>query len=149
MKKITEKTILKQGDKEFQPVEADGIIYWVGKEGFAIASSKLMTDDIPVISLDSYVKRLAESKYELQSKAFENSTEMFPFNDSELLKAGFIDGYKSNPNQYTQKDIEKAIDLAREEDGFEFTLTKEKILQQINSISVIEVDEQFNIISYE
>ena len=28
-------------------------------------------------------------------------------------------------------------------------LTKEEILPQINAISVIEVDEQFNVISYE
>ena len=32
MKKINKNTILKQGEKTYQPVEVDGIIYWVDRE---------------------------------------------------------------------------------------------------------------------
>jgi hypothetical protein len=126
MKTITKNTILKQGEKTFQPVEVDGVIYWVGKEGFAIASSKLMTDDVPVISLEANNTRLImEGKY--------------PFD----LKS------------YTKEDIEKAIELMdgvrlfhKAQHPFERSQQIKRILDQIDSISEIEVDENFNIISY-
>lgn len=77
----------------------------------------------------------------------------------EACNKGVLIGYKSNPNQYTQKDIEKAIELIKnsafvdaidwDKHVVSFEESNEKIFEQINSISVIEVDEQFNIISYE
>jgi hypothetical protein len=170
MKQITNKTIIKQGDKAYPPVEVDGVVYWVDpalpiEEVYPhivieklttgeymlwqidnindidrscqyqiVAQSQPKLEEIPVVSLD---KSIDDFIYEYQQEG------MLP----SMAKRRILT--LSNPNQYTQKDIDKAIELAREEDGFEFTLTKEKILQQINSISVIEVDEQFNIISYE
>ena len=181
MKKITNETILKQGDKIYQPVEVDGVIYWVGKDlvginsetisnycpnsnqvflGYfeanddelyqgigkihpkeIVAQSQPKLDGIPVISLDSYVDSLAKIKGE-------NKFGLALYCDY------FKEGYKSNPNQYTQKDIEKAIELARErqfikhsDNSTESKYNHEEIIEQINSISIIEVDEQFNIIN--
>jgi hypothetical protein len=194
MKQITNKTILKQGDKTYQPIEHDGNIHWVdssilvGMEGDwvvethnpvvisvcqitkdyadlrvagykdmkVVAQSQPNLSDIPVVNLDSYVQRLANkySEFEINSKW------------GEIVRNSVKHGFKSNPNQYTQADIEKAIELAREADSIDGTVdldvvlcfgsnndlrtkwTKEEILEQINSISVIEVDEQFNILGY-
>lgn len=32
MKKITNRTLLKQGDKTYKPIEVDNVIYWIDKE---------------------------------------------------------------------------------------------------------------------
>lgn len=199
MKQITNKTILKQGDKTFQPVEVDGVVYWIDEsftddykllksdgilftrdsgdreiysyyehDGYGLGvfdlkgkrytisvsrSSKIVAqsqpklEDVPVISLDSYIERLAKNSYCTQPKTI-NTLHA----DTNYI-LGFIDGYNSNPNHYTQADIEKAIDLASKPQKILLNgiirehLTKEEILDQINSISVIEVDEGFNIIS--
>lgn len=192
MKQITNKTILKQGNKTYQPVEIDGVIYWVEKQvqdkGYVytpnktiekimckylnessfmvgtnsqnspfyiefllqiIAQSQPKLDGIPVISLNSYIENLADNHVKgqvIRNRGIEKDG---------WVATGFVYGYKSNTNQYTQKDIEKAIELAREnqigyDEGYpviynEYTFNE--IIEQINSISVIEVDEQFNIIN--
>jgi len=157
--------------KTYQPVEVDGVIYWYeeslgvhrkticlatkdptkycngtylysdkdpgsGKVFEVVAQSQGRLEEIPVVSLD---KSIDDFIYEYQQEG------MLP----SMAKRRILT--LSNPNQYTQKDIDKAIELAQEsgEYGYGKANTKEKILQQINSISVIEVDEQFNIISYE
>lgn len=177
MKKITASTILKQGNKMFLPVEIDKVIYWeaidfdhnesafyiytkadgskeinFGEEGAVIGETKVIAQSqpklkgIPVISLDIYVVNKAYKYIEKLHLSLISECRTH-----KLL--GFEEGYRANPNQYTQQDIEKAIDLAREQfdiEGFSIgEKTKESILEQINFISIIEVDEQFNIISYE
>jgi hypothetical protein len=167
MKRITNKTILKQGDKEFQPIEVDGVVYWlndnhiestssvVGKlvinikynqpilfrahensdlnECFSIvAQSSPVLEEIPVIRLDSYINKLGREEY-----------------DNGLGLIGFISGYKSNPNQYTQDDIVKAMAkmaLFATQEGSKCINRLREIMQEINSIEVIEVDKHFNII---
>jgi hypothetical protein len=179
MKTITNKTILKQGDNTYIPVEVDGVIYWVGDaEGWSstkicynndgaigqpinreskliVAQSQPKLEGVPIISLDSYVERISNIKHP------DESTPGWLDTFSYLERKGFINGYKSNPNQYTQKDIDKAIELAQQqywdirgfssntEGDWSFKYTEEEIFDQINSISVIEVNEQFNIINYE
>jgi hypothetical protein len=193
MKQITSKTILKQRGKEFQPVEVDGVIYWVDKKqnlynrvvhywydslisnkrnfkkaivsssndyivkegresfiGFVVAQSQPKIKEIPVINLDSYVETLAQKEV-----AKRNMDE----NDIPFAECWYEIGYKSNPNQYTKEDIKKTIELVKkttfidadEDDNRHFLIEAldEEILEQINSISLIEVDEQFNILSYE
>jgi DNA-binding XRE family transcriptional regulator len=159
--------------KTYQPVEVDGVVYWINDEltiqdvkpyygkyhyekGVAInifpdyltdlseckliiAQSQPRIEGIPVVSLD---KSIDDFIYEYQQEG------MLP----SMAKRRILT--LSNPNQYAQKDIEKAIELAREtissnEAGICDKYTELGIIQQINSISVIEVDEQFNIISYE
>jgi hypothetical protein len=145
MKQITNKTIIKQGDKLYYSVETKDCILWYGKEQMLpVAQSQPRIEGIPVVSLD---KSIDDFIYEYQQEG------MLP----SMAKRRILT--LSNPNQYTQKDIDKAIDLAKKSayvDAIDwdrhvvsFEETKEEILQQINSISVIEVDEQFNIISYE
>jgi hypothetical protein len=178
MKTINKNTLLKCENKIFQPIEVDGVVYWVDKEdkskgvfyefmqgvlGFngylltelewkVIAQSQQLLERIPVISLDSYIERLAEETRDSINKvAYCCSGE----DEEDIFDNGFIIGHKSNPNQYTQKDIEKAIELARLSDEHdELTdsysrLSSEGIVNQINSISIINIDEQFYIISYE
>jgi len=145
MKEINKNTLLRCRNKTYQPVEVDGVIYWVNQpldeDGCIVPKSivaltKPKFINYPIISLIGYAESIAHLYGSPYSSQYYN------------WKEGFIDGYNSNPNQYTQKDIEKAIDLARNyNDGWD--LTEEEILEQINQISEIIVDEQFNIISYE
>lgn len=189
MKKITYKTLLKQGDKVYQPIEYDDNVYWVdptvlvGMKGDwvvethnpivtsvcqiiadnadlraggyrdlkVIAQSQPKLDLVPTVSLDSYTNTLSEQACKKQDLAGG-----FSGGVHERAAAGifFRKGFKSNSCQYTQSDIERAIELAREQAGWsdntmEDRYTKEEILEQINSISVIEVDEYFNVIGYE
>jgi hypothetical protein len=142
MKQITNKTILKQGDKTYQPIEHDGNIHWVdssilvGMEGdWVVAQSQPKLDGIPVVSLDSYVDRIAK--------------EILPDDSNWQRRFDIVKGFKSNSNHYTQADIDKAIKLARPSyKKNNFVFSKEEIRELINSISVIEVDEHFNILGY-
>jgi hypothetical protein len=179
MKTITNKTILKQGDKEFQPrfvMPDDTIIYWIDfsknvlgsdfgtyvwstryakpiilgehensylKECFKImAQSQPRLEGIPVISLDNYVERLA-----IESR----KTATWEF--SKEYKFHFINGYKANPNQYTKADIDIVYDLAKatkDENGdYIMGYSRENILKIINSISLITVNDNWEVISYE
>jgi hypothetical protein len=181
VKQITNKTLLKQGDKTYQPIEIDGVIYWVDRvrhmteyvtngsdifkpvemSGYTmeyaqrywqklIAQSQPKLDGIPVVSLNENI--LSD---------IETITSWDSFKDHPIGKAGkkIEKWFKSNPNQYTQEDIEKVIMLSRlwlanypegkNSEISERLLLDHEILEKINSISVIEVDEQFNVISYE
>lgn len=122
--------------------------YWL-----IVAQSEPKLEGVPVISLDSYVERLKKGISEF-SKLATDTQEQFWTGKA----AGFGEALqvynKSNPNQYTQKDIEKAMNAARNievniDRTLKYTFSNETILEAINSISVIEVDEQFNILSYE
>jgi hypothetical protein len=194
MSKITNKTILKQGDKTYQPIEVDGVIYWIsqgsiiknktwcvdvqitrnevvqaeideelgiyqqGKLYKIVAQSQRKLDGVPVVSLDSYVERLAMDL--LKNKwshlyTFGYPKVPYPSNYQNDFSVLFLELYKkSNPNQYTQADIEKVIELAREnhcysDDSMHLCYSHDEILEQINSISVIEVDADFDVLSYE
>lgn len=170
MKQITKNTTLKKGDKTFQPVEVDGVIYWinpkklvVGEEyndivynkGFVfktnrlfenfkevVAQSQPKLEGIPIISLDDYVKPWYKKANELYptGRLERNHTEQEAFREGVKWK-------ELNPNQYTQQDIEKVIELSGLSGGYPYS--KKEIFQKINSISLIEVDKQFNILSYE
>jgi hypothetical protein len=156
MKKINNKTILIQGDKTFQPIEVDDVIYWVDASQLidgqkfkhyekAIAQSLPKLKRVPVISLNRYIERLADTITENEGFNLHNGA--YDYSN------GVEKGYNSNPNQYTLKDIKEAIELASQcsviEDEIIFWNNTEDIIEQINSISIINVDEQFNIVSYE
>ena len=76
MKTITKNTILKQGDNTFAAVEHDGNILWLKNEVEyhleklnwcgkpIVAQSSPILESIPVISLDSYVRKLSGQKIE-------------------------------------------------------------------------------------
>ena len=106
MKQITEQTILKQGNKTFQSIESEGVIYWRDEYLNVIAQSQDKLEEIPVINLGS---------------CFENPIKKFMYfaanNGNDALGAICNEAWniltdlkmKSNPNQYTLKDIEKAF----------------------------------------
>jgi hypothetical protein len=146
MKQITNKTILKQGNKTYQPIEVDGVIYWYEEDDFKKhypkAQSQYKFEGVPIINLDETWCHHWINKATPTHKV-----------DAYSFKLG----YKLNPNKYTQKDIEKAISFGFDK-GFTSNsnnhlkntlLSKDEFIEQINSISVIEVDESFNVISYE
>lgn len=109
MKRITTKTILKQGDKTYQPmVNLDGSIFWEDDNSKTIAQSSHYFELTPVIDFSDFVDNVGELPY-------------------------------------TQKDIEKTIELARDLNYYPV----KTIVEKINSISVIEIDEYCKVISYE
>jgi len=93
-------------------------------------------ENIPVVNPNLYE---AQKLSKLSDQYFhENDNGFLAFTP---VTDAFIDGYQSNPKQYTLQDIKKAILMANH--------PMNEILEQINSISVIEVDSEFKIISYE
>lgn len=159
-KEITINTILKLNDNLYKAEKHNlGFVWRDKKDNILAATFKL--EGIPVISDSSfywYLDRLAALNIDSRFSLNPNTITTF----ERLHKETFLEGYKSNPNQYTQKDIEKAIELAIEshvcayidEDkqpriSYDLEDTTKEILEQINAITEIEVDEQFNIISYE
>lgn len=131
MKKITENTILKQGEKEFSAVQfADNICWYSADQATPIAQSEPILEEVAVVRLkDSTTQSIMEGE--------------IPFNLS----------------VYTQSDIARAIVLARKgiigrsDETFygsiDNLLDVSYILNQINQIQSITVDENFNILSYE
>jgi len=115
-----------------------------------IAQTTNKLDGIPVINLDSCVEILAEKYAKDWVVNFKKQIENFNLLNirEEMLASGFINGYKSNPNTYTEKDIEKAFECGRN-----YQLTGEGSLKEtknyISSIEVIEVDSKFNILNIE
>lgn len=191
MKQITNKTILKQGNNTFQPVEVDGVVYWtdgklpkdrdisitfhkdtglpmVDKEGFyeedlsyyayppkrIVAQSKIAGGwklaRFPFVRLGSYIERLANEYAPVEMDDYDGKHSEYDINKS--IRNGVEFGYRSNTNQYTKEDIDKAINMAwllGQNVNQNLTDTIDLIFEQINSISVIEVDDKFNVISYE
>jgi hypothetical protein len=166
-KKITNKTLIKQLNKKYNSVEVDGVFYWFddeikGEKGWnynfglnnvdnlpkeypqhstewnfcrkIIAQSQNKLEGVPTILLMNYHWNLSLKNAKI-SKTKNKSA----------FRSGFVKGYKSNLNQYNQKDIYFAINMSKHSLNY----SSEQILEQINSISVIELDEEFNIISYE
>lgn len=112
-----------------------------------ISQSRNVLESVPVINLDNYAK----DRYKYLYGTDFDDTEV-----SLLEWQAFKLGYNSNKGYYSKEDIEKAIDLYREL-GLNVDKTlktnvdnlKQEIFKQINSISIIEIDEFFNILGYE
>lgn len=162
MKQITKTTILHCGDKTYQPVQnMDGSIFWEDTNYQIVAQSQPRIEGIPVVSLDSYVNELTKLDLIHLIKIVQKSEDyksVMGINLENTLKR-LLSNYKSNPNQYTQKDIDKAIELSKEQPYFNkngnrlsgegYFLSTEEILEQISQIEIIHIDGQFNILSYE
>jgi hypothetical protein len=166
-RKITRKTFLKQGDLIFLPIEIDGIVYWVIDEyiknvrpnygryhieenslinifptyltdlnecRLIVAQSQPNLEGIPLISLNLYIEKLAK----------EYTGDEMSREDKKLFDILCSFGKKIlGEHPYTLKDIEKAIMKGR------LSFLKDiDIIEQVNSIHMINVDEQFNILSY-
>jgi hypothetical protein len=144
MKTINKNTLLRCGDKIFKTIEVDEVIYWENshvKEGNFVYNHK--TKKLEQANKDTYKWFnnfiIAQSKPKLQNVPVIN-----------LEPTGF------DEFEYTQKDIDKVIELTikkcnqlQKETYGDLEVNVDEISEQINSISVIEVDKDFNIISYE
>jgi len=142
MKKITPNTILKQGYKTFTPENASGDVFWWDYSLFRsaiVAQSSPILQGIQVISLDSYLERLAKDANGYLPYA--RDTKGMAFNE------GFIEGYKSNPAKWTDEDMERAIEMARRYPKDVAGFADEEIMEQLSEISEIEVDNDFNVIT--
>lgn len=56
-----------------------------------------------------YAEKLAVIQYEHINESFENSTEMFPFNDSIILQAGFEEGYMKAIEETAAPELLEAL----------------------------------------
>jgi len=179
MKHITKETILIQGEKEFKPVEVDGIIYWVDEEalksGFWIAP--IYKDAVKAgVELKYFDSTYFEGYgYDFTGHSFvvaksqHNLVEIplidLQANNTRLIMEG---EYPIDLNAYTEKDISKALDLARGNDficladGKEKLChcrkdnecqhrhykTNEEIISEVSKVESIEVDDNFEIIDF-
>jgi hypothetical protein len=161
MRIINNKTMLKQGKRIFTPTEIDGIIYWKSNRGF-VAQSKLRLEDLPVINLDDYYKKIKSIKFnnekDLVNFSNENDINIISISNSGNFSGGFVLFYTNNSFKGInyQDVIDRTIKLSR--DGkietnkkgitkISYNITRKEILENINLISVIEVDENFNILN--
>lgn len=114
-----------------------------------IAQTQAILEGIPVINIGNYVN-------DLSNQYFQNLRDQSPIIPEKArwpYKLGFIAGF--NQHQYTREDLEKAIHFAREssiredipEIDYYHTLTQ--ILSQVDAISYIEVDDNFQILEYD
>jgi hypothetical protein len=144
MKKINSNTLLKCGNKTYRGAEINNVICWIDSSTLAdeiVAQTSNLIQGIPVISLENYYGDIHES--------WNIVYRMFPQISLTLFSRIFKDGYNSNPNKDTVHDLVKAIDLSRQYPADVAGFRKEEILEELSQISVINVDEQFNILSYE
>lgn len=163
MKQITDKTVIIQGDKTFQPVEVEGVVYWVdnrppmfGEYWCYLAENEDVVFIKNSLSLD-WFERLHDLKnyYTVvaQSKPILDGIPVIDLlsNNTRLIMEGEC---PIDLNCYTLQDIEKANKISKGLDiktGVYFsanTFSLEEIIEQINSIQSIEVDSDFNIISF-
>lgn len=181
MKKITLNTKLRQNNNIFSAVEVDGVIYWIDpklpiEEDYPnTVIEKLTTgehmlwqiDNIHDIDRSCQYQIVAQSERKIEEKPIItlniiqqliNEYRKLYYECPKEYKQGIqyainiaCNYLKLKNNQYTQKDIEKAIEFGYELLRKKTSLTdynKQQILAQINSISIIEVDVDFNIIRY-
>jgi len=170
-KKITDKTTLKQGDKIYSPVMIEGTIYWIMEDlvvhdvrpyygkyhlekkttincfpdyftdlsecKLIVAQSKPTLKGVLVVDLDNYIWSLFKL---VDGTCDKGEYEHFLFES----------GFKSNPALYTKEDIEKSILLTRMDYMTEETPVKSsaEIIDRINCISLIEINKDWEIISY-
>jgi hypothetical protein len=171
MKTITKNTLLKQGDKVYQPVEVDGVIYWIEDVAYFDTSIgwyfRIIPKHKPQDGRNFYTRYSGDLRIVAQSQP---ELDGIPIVNLQLNNLSLIAevGDPIDLNVYTQKDIEKAIEFILKNytinsfgnfpagvstDSLNYSETTsqvtEKVFGQINSISVIEVDYEFNIINYE
>jgi len=141
MKQITNKTVILQVDKTFQPIEVDGVVYWI--------------DNRPPM-FNEYWCYLAENEDIVFTK---NSLPLTWFEKLHDLKNYYTVVAQSKPilNGITVIDLQAHIaQKLASDNGWDWYNTEssarrvfELWAKQIsNSIQSIEVDNDFNIISF-
>jgi hypothetical protein len=152
MKRITEKTILKKGDKEYFPIRVDEIIYWCSNGDIFPGEAYLALEtNYSTGQKERWVLYYLNTELN-GSKQLEIVAQSHPKVDGKpviSLEAHntmliMEDECPIDLNSYSLKDIEKTVRLTRGSDT-----PIEIIIEKVNEISVIELDEFYNIISYE
>jgi hypothetical protein len=152
MKRITEKTILKKGDKEYFPVKVDETIYWCSNgdvfpsEPYLAWETNYSTGPKERWVLYYLNTELNGSKQLVIVAQSYPNVDGIPVISLEAHNTMLImeDECPIDLNSYSLKDIEKTVRLTRGSDT-----PIEIIIEKVNEISVIELDEFYNIISYE
>jgi len=172
MKHITKETILIQGEKEFKPAEIDGVVYWMDRyiTGFesniwvvnTLSKRVWLWENTMALSKNNApIKIVAQSRLKLEHLPVID----LKSNNNKLIIEG---EYPIDLNAYTEKDIRKALDLARGNDFIcladgkdklchcrkdnecqhRHYKTNEEIISEVNKVESIEVDESFEIINF-
>jgi hypothetical protein len=181
MKIITENTLLIWGEKQFKAVEIKESLFWIDtdtplkqgqkrityfKDSFFEVTRDQELNPIASITLEKFPLVVAQSSPILEGVPVVGLDELIKYmalrfgyvwENTETSARRVIE--KSFDTLYSQKDMEKAIDLANQLElvrdssryiiGSKPRLTKQQILDQISQITTITVDNEFNIISYE
>ena len=137
MKHITKETILIQGEKKFRPVEIHDTIMWEDTE-----QTKELRDNEPSEVMNP-IKGvfIAQSKPQIQDMPTIN----LQANNTMLIMEG------ENPidlNAYTEKDVRKALSMAFNQMYEGGNITSDEIIAEINKVESIEVDDNFEIITF-
>jgi hypothetical protein len=157
MKKITINTKLKMGDKEFVGFQSFGDIFWRDESLNIVAQSNRVLNEIPLISLDPLISFDVINGIDKDS-SWDIVSRMFPNLSRELFNRIWSDGFLSNPNIFSLNDIKRVVELSRVgfnriglgDDGCSDEIFDlDDILERISNVSVINIDENFNVISYE
>jgi hypothetical protein len=145
MKKITDKTILQQGDKTFQPVKILGTIFW--KSDCEISAGDYITDGYRVWKWKDNSSLLGRYKVVAQSERMFESLHLIDLqaNNRRLI---LDDDYPIDLTAYRISDLKKVHELSKPQGvkGMEHMISFDEILESVNSIDIIEVDENFTII---
>ena len=159
MKRITEKTILKKGDKEYFPVKVDETIYWCSNgdvfpsEPYLAWETNYSTGPKERWVLYYLNTELNGSKQLVIVAQSYPNIDGIPVISLEAHNTMLImeDECPIDLNSYSLKDIEKAYKMGHTDRGAGFGNKSNFLnrLNQINEISIIELDEFYNIISYE
>jgi len=177
MKRVTKNTILKCGQKTFEPILIDGVVHWyteyLGEHRKTIClatkdpkkycnGTYLYSDKDPgtgkvfaVVAQSSYVHEgipvISIHGYveKLAWEAVHNGN----IKDEKQQVCGFtgwVDGYYSSPYKYTIEDIQKAYRAGHEDRGLGFGNKGNFLnrLEEIDTIRQIDVDEDWNIIRF-
>jgi len=145
MKKITETTVLKSKDNTYNPVTVDNVIYWVDDNAtecryylhLSIDGRHQIYDLLTTGNLADFkrgqpigwcVKVVAQSQPKLP-----------------CLPVIHFD------NRYTESDIIRSFDIARkriDHPDWDYVYeTNKELLDAINSVSIITVDNDFNVLN--
>jgi hypothetical protein len=146
MKKVTNKTILKQSENTYQPIEIDGLIYWVDDKPKGFSNGEWMYNepnnntliyqfDYDVYPYETGNKLIAQSRPKLEAvPVIDLDSYIFNFLDKACsdwyrqeygvmanvpIRKAFIEGFNLDQRKWTDAEILKAIELANEQPYFD------------------------------
>jgi hypothetical protein len=144
MKTITNKTLIKQGGKLYQPIEIDKIIYWISDEK-PLVGEYCSGNAIGIITKNGrkaqgWTKPSIAKPFDL---LVENTFKVVAQSKEVLDSLPTI----TIDTEFTVNDIKRTIELSR--DYYHgWVLNEDEIINEVSNILVIEVNEKFEVIKY-